>query len=732
MDMASYWNQYGARDSTSRERPSRTKDIGSWPAPKLGPAAGSFDKQGALVKSGLFQNHLVFRRDFAELLAAVNEAKGQIQAPVVDGKLQTSKGPGGGAWLYRESMRHRREACKHIKDLLEGQGLKVVNADNEYPCLLVKTPGPPTRADSRSKGQWETNKDSWTSFVMAHFTGIANAIAMRSGVPIEMVMRASFGHFAPSVAATGESFRINVGLIPREYQEVLAHAIKVTHDIFQSEYKAALQGAPMPASWSDLMKRYLAAYAQKNGKSAGSPPLPKDLWQWLWSKGDAVGHTVMYQLTERGQKRIEELADEAYATVEGHLDAPPAALAGALAGQLAAYPSRFVVDEKKATVSLGGTWSPKPLSAPERQAEIKDPDFWALIKGMMSALDPYDGGSEAEAFAQAQSVSGLYAALERQNLEFVKRVAPIFAYGDDGGASDSDEEGDADYDDVKFYSKKLITTTGMRAILLAHYGAMIAHGGLTNQILVSNVNVTADKVYYEAPEAFKKVPIQPDAAPPGAPTNVAFFDLNHCNTTHVAPHDVSFVGQHVVVLDHTSASPSRVNGYLNKAFKEGAQVVFLVASGLKNEQCGADMNPYGVIRVVTKDPETRNRIYEALRNAESGYKHPLISDAARRAFKSIGALSTTAEFLGKIAPTTSSSTSQDIASLMTPPPSSSSSSSSSSSHEREPKKKATVSAMPSQALNSGEFHNIMTSPTLTRASTQQFGHDRRTAFGHHT
>ncbi len=92
------------------------------------------------------------------------------------------------------------------------------------------------------------------------------------------------------MAACGESFRINVGLIPKEYQDVIADAVLVTQQIFDSEYRAALSGSPPPSTWAATF----AAYVGNRGKALKGDDDPTKLanrWSWLWSKGDIMEGT---------------------------------------------------------------------------------------------------------------------------------------------------------------------------------------------------------------------------------------------------------------------------------------------------------------------------------------------------------------------------------------------------------------------------------------------------------
>ncbi len=678
----SFWDKYQARDGNARER----KTKGTQPSPKVGTPDAAKSKAGWAVKAGAFQNPWQYRSDYRATLPLPDTKKrkrdsGGAQSDAVDDP------PNNNGYVYQRSQEYRRDACAYIIDKLRDLGFTGnINASNDYPCLLVQAPGMPTIDDSKDQSQLETNRKNWTHFVMAHFVGIANAIAIEKGVPIEIVMRASFGHFAPSAAPTGESFRINVGLIPKQYMDAIAEAIVKTQEIFDGPYKDVLAKTAPPDRWAALGQQYLAAFVQRKiaAETTGAAPsvaqIKKDLaaangdavkvfekygltpknkpqelakaqnlWSWLWSTGDANGHTVMYQLTRRGQPRIEELADLAYKVTFENSSADKETLAEAFAEEVAEYGKRFSVSKGGALTFKKGKLAPTHDFS-GREVPIDDDRFWGMFDLMMSAL----GGSYAtvDKFAKSKSVNGLYEALERQNIAFIKKMAPRYLLdSQDGVGSDSEEEGKLE-GGPKVYSKKVITATGLRAIHLAHYAGALMKGNKGGKIQVSNVSIVADKVYYETQDAFEQVPIVPkdkttltwkkNAQAPADATKVLFFDLNHCNTTQEKQPEPDYSRFDVVVLDHTSSTPTRVNEHLKKAFaNDNVKAVFLVGSGLKNEQCGADINPYGTFRVITRDEATRNRIYGAVVDAEKGYSHPRESHAIRKAYKSIGAVLTT-------------------------------------------------------------------------------------------
>ncbi len=133
------------------------------------------------------------------------------------------------------------------------------------------------------------------------------------------------------------------------------------------------------------------------------------------------------------------------------------------------------------------------------------------------------------------------------------RAAPRYAYGDDGVGSDSDEEGPSDESGVKS-TQEGRHRDGHAALHLAHYRGhdREAPPGLASRSPTSMSCSTRSITRWRMRSSSS--PPRPALPRPARLTNVLFFDLNHCNTSHVQPSQVSFEGQHVVVLDHTSAT----------------------------------------------------------------------------------------------------------------------------------------------------------------------------------
>ncbi|MBJ6759782.1 hypothetical protein JGU66_03345 [Myxococcaceae bacterium JPH2] len=705
MTESKYFNTYGPRSASGRNSQSYTPKNVTKPKSK----AGGFN-----AKTGTFKNNFGFDPRYKG--AFRTNAHQRIKLPPPP-KLHVGE-------VYDRALQHRVASCEYLLERLSAlsdEGI-VANADHEYPCLLIQAPGGPTDEDISAKGsKLGTNQEHWTRLVMACFVGVANHFAFGSGLPIEIVMRSSFGHLSPSIAECARAYRINVGIVPRLYLDVLVESILYVHRFFTHELKDALRKQPVDESFGQLSADYFVALLtrrindhrkkhnaelrkqqqakKKQGKGKQGKGKEKDdsdvkpmelvttddvqealdkrsedsvrrrmlgpnqrlpqkldaevdnLWDWLWSPGDASGKTVLTQLTDRNQQHLEVIADHVFEALQEP--------GGNVSGFLAPLPGQFTLNGD--SISVTPLPMKESLSFEETfsdgQRRVEDAGFWTMAELIVGSL----GGSREgfQAFSKEHVVGGLYAVFDSLNEHFIVHEAHRhLAKAQDGYGSDSEDEADLPSLDLKkpvnhVFSKKLITATGMRAIHLAHYAGRLcaSERGLD----VTTIKVVSDRMYYETSTALGTVPINTKVLPKtGASGNVEmlFFDINHCNTTQQRYPDIDFSGYDIVILDHTSSSTSLVHRYLSEVFDcPKVQLVLLVGSGLKNEQSGADLNTYGTIRIMGRDKKLRDDLYVHLVKEEGDYRHPKESHAIRRAYKARGFVPTTKNFL---APTTGS------------------------------------------------------------------------------
>jgi hypothetical protein len=164
----------------------------------------------------------------------------------------------------------------------------------------------------------------------------------------------------------------------------------------------------------------------------------------------------------------------------------------------------------------------------------------------------------------------------------------------------------------------------------------------------AGVTEETPQMYYETEMAFKMLYVKRKPRAPKKYCQALFFDLNHCNSKHEMVDEIDYSRYTIVVLDHTSSTWDLVSRTLQAVFAHsGVELVLLVDSGLKNEQGGFDMNPHGILRIMTRDRDLTESLYEDMKATdEAAARHPAMSHAIRRAYKHAGMAPTTRDLLG--------------------------------------------------------------------------------------
>lgn len=104
--------------------------------------------------------------------------------------------------------------------------IPIASFEYDYPCVLVQLPilNPQTQVTEAAK-YWAQHPVPFQTLLLATFVAFLNYAAYAEDIPIEIVMRASFGHNTPSICETQDTFRINVGLIPACYARLIGKAL---------------------------------------------------------------------------------------------------------------------------------------------------------------------------------------------------------------------------------------------------------------------------------------------------------------------------------------------------------------------------------------------------------------------------------------------------------------------------------------------------------------------------
>jgi hypothetical protein len=286
------------------------------------------------------------------------------------------------------------------------------------------------------------------------------------------------------------------------------------------------------------------------------------------------------------------------------------------------------------------SWRTSQLPSYKWQQEpvlIKDEAFFPFVQGLFTVFD-----HPRILDTKIQTLQNLHGELETasQTLFF----NPPHQLHEDGYGSDSDTEGTISLarERTIIYAKKFITATGMRSIQLA-FAAIKRHLGEQTQLNFRNLGFNTQYMYYETKEALQKhaIPIVlHNINELAQPLEVVLYDLNHCNTSHQKTAPVTEIvkdSSTICILDTTSATNSLVAESIKKLMTKNPHLstIILVSSGIKNEQAGSDINPYGTIRIFSRNKSERDGLYKQLASleAEAGYKHPKTSHLLRKTAK---------------------------------------------------------------------------------------------------
>lgn len=536
------------------------------------------------------------------------------------------------------------------------EGFELIH-HNEYPCLIVKIPFI----------QRLRHTESWNKLFIAYYVAIINKEAEKAGIPIEMVIRSGFGHLLPSIDVTAESFRINVGVVPACYGELIAKSLAVLQDIITNKLNISLEEYAQIDS--DKINKQIESYNQAkikkyntklekynkledkkpSMKSQPKEPIPLSLWnkkqkcyEILQYVGDAKGQSIVCQIT-RKRIYLDLLADYVAAELdkkvsESDLTFPIVRMLGHL--DFGASISTNISQSSFKRNSRKWPVQQNPLLQNDEQ-------FWKTITQTVKSI----GGGMG--IYGNRTLHGLYSKLEKANKEFIIRSASTIA-AEDGLGSDSEQEAEGPKKQ-QLYTKKLTITTGMMAINVAHY---LARYYLKQCLKTEQYRAECKSMYYETEESLKlsakgqeKLAVLNNKKPSNP--SILFFDLNHCDVSgaqstrlkHYIDGDLAGKNIPIIVMDYSSSTTSHIKCAINDAIAAGVKLVLLVSSGLKNEQLSAD-NPYGTVRIITLDQAQREELYkEATKILKENGGIPATAHKIRKGYKKVGLIPTNHQIL---------------------------------------------------------------------------------------
>lgn len=143
-----------------------------------------------------------------------------------DKQVATSKGD---ALLYNKFLDAKDKACKYVATNAERLDLKRINVGyyNEYGCFMVHI------LQNTSFNNTADNKKfyAWENLLLSCFTALVNYHCWFNGIPIELERRSGFGFMIPTVANTDGSFRVNIGIVPKEFTDIMLTCLTILDNL---------------------------------------------------------------------------------------------------------------------------------------------------------------------------------------------------------------------------------------------------------------------------------------------------------------------------------------------------------------------------------------------------------------------------------------------------------------------------------------------------------------------
>ncbi|AXT60569.1 hypothetical protein D1816_09470 [Aquimarina sp. AD10] len=504
-------------------------------------------------------------------------------------------------------------------------------------------------------------KKAFTLFMLSYYTGLVNKISEEEGLQIYMAERQSFGYASPSIAETIGSFRVNIGLMPPEYADVHIKALKQFEEKlgefkeieadkshknpFKHEGRRSNDGKILlhTATRSQHPKNNINAMAF-NGESIAN--VMKATIGGLngnsWDK-----NTEIVQYTAKPEVPSIILDDKFYSTI---ITPYQESLSKFLESQSKDEPySELNKEFSKAIASL----SENKVSGEvvEKFDVIQDylATYALLLVAKEKTFDDFGYGSESEAEDEVfdDYSYGSESKDENRDVDLVMEAEDEVT---EGGKTKREGGG-------RLTVKKIITHNGMRALMNPIFHEMDKIKTKRNdrgETVNADIPINYANTYYEieailGSTKFSKSPKITLSNYLDAPilmrdVNAIVIDGKKPTTKLLEELDAS--KSPVWIIDTTSATQPEMQKIVDKfRNNEQGEMLYLVSSGFKNEQGGADKNSYGTIRVVSKDKEAIDAALEAVKNIDGPLAE--VSHAYRRILKDIGMVPRDLEIIKK-------------------------------------------------------------------------------------
>ncbi len=592
---------------------------------------------------------------YGNLMQMLSQKFSKQKIMISSEKINTSSGDGK---LYQILIKYKLHICRYITEQL-GTVTRYITVGyyNEYPCIMIKISRetiPPASINSATDASF----NSWVDCIASYFIGLINYCSFSNNIPIEMERRASFGFLSPTVACTDDSIRINVGIIPKSYANILTECLKILDHVLTQ--KLDLQ-APLHIPVFYTTKeyyQYLATDSKGNQKEVMPPPALNTLSQLLWAKVDTGHKSTLFNITRTPYAK-DGIASQVFNELLHYGFNPDRAFLRGFYWSISQF--QIILNKKKPTLAFaqndhemnyGKDRNGKKIGFSDYPTQLIDTEFWTVIDSIVTAVRSLDDPVLDSVIrgmnkcCEKMEIDQVFHGLEILNeLIFIssmeKGAKEKIA---DGYGSDSDDE--EDMNGSRICTKKIIVHNGMRAI----FGATLAtYNHLRDQKPSISCRIFLQNMYYETADGLTWIMKHEHLTGIGmvkksSEGNVIMHDLNGCVTNGRNTYfDLPAERDKILILDTTSTTAETVHEYLKCFANSRAELLFLVDSGLKNQQLGADKNQYGTVRIYTKNKQILNKIYAFIKNNERPLLSP-ISHHYRRTMKKIGVVPTARNF----------------------------------------------------------------------------------------
>lgn len=544
--------------------------------------------------------------------------------------------------MYDFFLEQKHATCSLIEKTCKDFTAIKVGFYHQYPCIMVYIVDVP-------EDFTDPKKEGWTQLLISFFVGLANYKAQKLGLPIELVRRSSFGFLTPTIAPCHQSFRINVGVIPPEYIVILTECLETLNavlNIFSNKElhkKKLLLTLPEKGFLSQEQK---IAYEEYKGEQLKV----NDILQLVHSDvtkphghtGDA--RTGAVQLVATAEARMSltiivhnELVrtDTAIENIYRYANAFLKALQWGF-GECNVMNDTLSFDKSTCNIRL------LTFESAANPLIIKDENYFKIIGEKIALVikryTAIKGNKLDDVETTIINVIGesltkkdiglFYYNLEKLNEMIFAKTISFNADRVDPYGSDSCDDEEELQQGQRIYHKKAIVNHGMMSIMRS---IEVAAEYLTSKGH-KRIEMFFHGIYYEVEGAFGKLKKQLKEKQiiivkidNPADADIIIYDINPCVTSDVPFEKLDLPTSKIWIADTTSATVQMQSAELEKyRHSKNTEALFLVSSGLKNEQMGADKMPYGTIRFFTKDKKILEDLTARLRGGKeltSGLPH---------------------------------------------------------------------------------------------------------------